>query len=122
MTQVRCRGDYILGVKLAGATKSRIQLAVAFLVGAGVMALIALVAGLWSGDSNRVILNTERVERAVETSIRQQRHLASAVSCPVNIVQQAGVVFYCQATVGGRNFPVVVTEVDGKGHVTFVVE
>jgi hypothetical protein len=50
-----------------------------------------------------------------------QRHLTSRVTCPVNIVQQKGVVFYCQAAVGARNFRVVVTEVDSDGHVTFVV-
>jgi hypothetical protein len=43
------------------------------------------------------------------------------VSCPVNIVQKAGVVFDCQATVRGRQFQVVVTETDGNGHVTYVV-
>lgn len=43
------------------------------------------------------------------------------VSCPVNIVQRAGVVFDCEATVRGRRFPVVVTEADGKGHVVYVV-
>lgn len=85
------------------------------------MALIALVAGLWNGKMNRVILNTERVERSIETSILAQRHLASTVSCPVNIEQKAGVVFDCQATVQGRQFPVVVTQTDGHGHVTYVV-
>jgi hypothetical protein len=68
-----------------------------------------------------VILNTERVERAIETAILQQRHLRSNVSCPVNIVQRQGLVFLCQADVGGRRFPVTVTEADGKGHVTFAV-
>jgi hypothetical protein len=93
----------------------------AFLAGAAAMALIAVIAGLWNGKSNRVILNTERVERSIETSILSQRHLASTVSCPVNIVQKAGVVFNCQATVRGREFPVVVTETDSNGHVTYVV-
>ena len=85
------------------------------------MALIAVIAGLWNGRSNRVILNTERVERSIEGSILAQRHLGSMVSCPVNIVQKAGVVFDCQATVRGRQFQVVVTETDGNGHVTYVV-
>jgi hypothetical protein len=93
----------------------------AFIAGAGVMALVALAAGLWDRKSSPVILNTERVERAIESSIAQQRHLASSVSCPVNIVQKAGVVFSCQATVRGRVFPVVVTQTDSSGHVTYVV-
>ncbi|MBV9193420.1 MAG: DUF4333 domain-containing protein [Solirubrobacterales bacterium] len=93
----------------------------AFLAGAAVMALVALAAGLWNGTSNPVILDTERVEQAIGASILQQRHLHSNVSCPVNIKQHEGVVFYCEATVGSRNYPVVVTQVDGKGHVTFAV-
>lgn len=85
------------------------------------MALIAVIAGFWNGKSNPVILNTERVERSIEGSILAQRHLASMVSCPVNIVQKNGVVFGCQATVRGRQFRVVVTEIDSNGHVTYVV-
>ena len=101
--------------------RKAIPLVLAFLAGAAVMALIALIAGLWHSNSTRVILNTERVERSIEASILAQRHLASTVSCPVNIVQKAGVVFDCQATVRGRQFQVVVTETDGNGHVTYVV-
>ena len=96
-------------------------LSLAFIAGAGVIALVAVAAGLWNGKTSPVILNTERVERAIESSIVQQRHLSSSVSCPVNIVQKAGVVFSCQATVRGRVFSVVVTETDSSGHVTYVV-
>ena len=92
-----------------------------FLAGAAALAVVALIAGLWNGTSTPVILNTNRVEQAIEGSIRTQRHLTSTVTCPVNIVQQKGVIFYCQAAVRARNFRVVVTEVDGDGHVTFVV-
>jgi 2-keto-4-pentenoate hydratase len=93
----------------------------AFLAGAGVLAAVAAVAGWWNGTSSPVILNTVRVERSIEASILSQRHLASTVSCPVNIVQKAGVVFDCVATVRGRQFPVVVTETDSNGHVVYVV-
>lgn len=104
-----------------GTKRQVVELAAAFLAGAALLAVIALIAGWWNGTSNPVILNTNRVERAIETSIREQRHLASRVSCPVNIVQERGVVFNCFASVRGRQFSVVVTEVDGDGHVTFVV-
>lgn len=80
----------------------------------------ALVAGWWS-SSSPVILNTVKVERSIEASILAQRHFASAVSCPVNIVQKSGVVIDCVATVRGRQFTVVVTETDGNGHVVYVV-
>lgn len=98
-----------------------LELVLAFAAGAGVMALVALAAGLWRHTTSPVILNTERVERAIESSIAVQRHFASSVSCPVNIVQQGGVVFTCQAAVRGRTYPVVVTETDSNEHVTFVV-
>jgi hypothetical protein len=97
-------------------------LVVVFIAGAGAMALVAVAAGLWNSTSSPVILNTERVERAIESSILQQRHLTSSVSCPVNIVQKSGVVFTCQATVHGRLFPVVVSQTDSSGHVTYLVQ
>lgn len=103
-------------------TRGRVIAYVAcFLAGAAALAVVALIAGLWNGKSTPVILNTDRVAQAIEGSIRTQRHLASRVTCPVNIVQQKGVTFYCQAAVRAKNFRVIVTEVDGDGHVTFVV-
>lgn len=93
----------------------------AFLAGAAAMALVAVIAGLWNGTSNPVILDTERVELAIQASILTQRHLHSSVSCPVNIEQRQGVRFYCQATVGRRAYPVLVSQVDDRGHVTFTV-
>jgi hypothetical protein len=98
-----------------------LELLLAFLAGAGVLAVVAIAAGWWNGTSAPVILNTIRVERSVEASILAQRHLSSTVSCPVNIVQKAGVVFNCVATVGRRQFQVVVTETDNNGHVVYVV-
>lgn len=94
----------------------------AFLAGAGVLALVAVAAGWWNRtSSNPVILNTDRVASSIQASILAQRHLKSTVSCPVNIVQKAGVVFDCVATVGGHQFTVVVTETDSHGHVVYVV-
>jgi hypothetical protein len=96
-------------------------LVLAFIAGAAALAGVAALAGWWNRTPTPVILNTVTVERSIESSIRSQRHLASTVACPVNIFQEAGVVFECVATVGRRHFPVVVTETDGKGHVAFVV-
>jgi len=96
-------------------------LVLAFIAGAGVLAAVAALAGWWNATSTPVILNTVKVERSIEASILSQRHLASTVSCPVNIVQKAGVVFDCVATVGGRHFRVVVTETDSNGHMVYVV-
>ena len=98
-----------------------LELLLAFIGGAALLAIVAVVAGWWNGTSSPVILNTDKVERSIEASILSQRRLVSTVSCPVNIIQKAGVVFDCVATVGGHQFPVVVTETDGAGHVVYVV-
>lgn len=98
-----------------------VPLILAFLGGAGLLAVVALLAGWWNSSSSPVILNTVRVEQSIEASILAQRHLVSSVSCPVNIVQKAGVVFDCVASVRGRQFTVVVTQTDGDGHVVYVV-
>jgi hypothetical protein len=98
-----------------------LELVLAFGAGAGVLAAVAALAGWWNGTSTPVILNTDRVASSIQASILSQRHLASAVSCPVNIVQKAGVVFDCVATVGKHQFSVVVTQTDSRGHVVYVV-
>ena len=101
--------------------RRHVELLLAFVAGAGVLAAVALAAGWWNRDSAPVILNTDKVERSIEASILSQRRLPSTVRCPVNIVQKAGVVFKCVATVRGRDFQVVVTQTDGSGHVVYVV-
>lgn len=93
----------------------------AFIGGAAVLAVVAVAAGWWNRTSTPVILNTDKVASSIQASILSQRHLASTVSCPVNIVQKAGVVFDCVATVGKHQFSVVVTETDSNGHVVYVV-
>jgi hypothetical protein len=36
------------------------------------------------------------------------------------VIQKAGIVFTCTATVAGRSYPFAVTEVDDHGHVRYV--
>jgi hypothetical protein len=98
-----------------------VGLVLTFIAGAGVMAAVAVAAGWWHSTSTPVVLNTDRVARSIQASILSQRHLDSTVSCPHNIIQKAGVVFECDATVHGHQFNVFVTETDGDGHVVFVV-
>lgn len=86
--------------------------------------MAALLAGCGSTHTvtvRPVILNTERVARAIEASIFSQRHLRASASCPAHIVQEKGVQFTCYATVSGRQYPVTVTQGDSSGHVTYVV-
>jgi Domain of unknown function (DUF4333) len=66
-----------------------------------------------------VVLDIAKVERAIEQSIRSQRHLPSTVTCPAEVIQRAGIAFTCKASVGGRSYPFAVREVDGDGHVRY---
>jgi Domain of unknown function (DUF4333) len=67
-----------------------------------------------------VILNSGKVQRAIEASILAQRHLRSSVSCPAQVLQRAGVNFACTAIVGGKSYPFAVTETNSAGHVRYV--
>jgi hypothetical protein len=82
-----------------------------------------------TGDSGKVrfgnpaplvILDIQRVERAITTSILAQRHLSARVSCPPEVLQQQGLAFTCTATVAGaRRYPFLVTQIDSSGRVRY---
>jgi hypothetical protein len=74
----------------------------------------------WATSSPLVILDIHRVETAIARSVRHQRHLTARVTCPRQVIQRAGVVFTCTATINGREASFTVTEVDGNGHVRYV--
>lgn len=65
-----------------------------------------------------VLKNIANIERAIQASIARQRHLRSTVSCPAEVLQQAGLTFTCEATVNGRHYPFSVTEIEGE-HVRY---
>jgi hypothetical protein len=67
-----------------------------------------------------VVLNIAKVESAIRASIASERHLRSTVTCPAEVLQQAGLVFTCEATINRKRYPFTVSEVDGKGHVRYV--
>jgi hypothetical protein len=82
-----------------------------------VMVSIA-VAGCGSSESP-TILNTEKVERAIESSSLVQRGIRAAVSCPSGVHQRKGLVFSCTAVVQRDHTTFVVKQVDGSGHVHY---
>jgi uncharacterized protein DUF4333 len=69
-----------------------------------------------------VVLDIAKVRHAIEASVLEQRRLRATVSCPSEVLQQAGITFRCTAAVhgGARSYPFVVTEVDGAGHLRYV--
>jgi hypothetical protein len=86
----------------------------------GLIAVVATGAALSGcGSSKQKILDTERVERAIERSVLQKRRLRTTVSCPPGIEQKKGVVFRCTATYRGGRTPFVVKEDDDKGSVHY---
>jgi hypothetical protein len=87
---------------------------------AGLLAAVSLTACGSSSKPKVVILNTEKIERAIEQTSMTQRKKRVHVSCPSGVHQKKGLVFSC-LTIGGRGTTrFVVTETDGKGHVHFV--
>ena len=80
---------------------------------------VLVASGAAGCGGNKKILDTERVERAIEQTVLQKRHLRATVSCPAGIEQKKGLVFRCIATFKGGQTPFVVTE-DAGGAVHYV--
>ena len=85
------------------------------------LAVVSLAAaGCGGGDDNPTILNTEKVERAIERSVALQRGKTAHVSCPSGVHQKKGLVFNCTAVVKRQSTQFVVTQQDGAGRVRYV--
>jgi hypothetical protein len=69
--------------------------------------------------SSAATLDSAKVERAIATSILEQRDITAIVTCPSKVPQTAGHVFTCTARLDVGVYPVTVTETDGDGHVRF---
>jgi hypothetical protein len=78
------------------------------------------VAGAGCGSSESpTILNTEKVERAIESTSLAQRGIHAQVSCPSGVHQKKGLVFTCTAVVKGDSTRFVVTQLNDSGQVHF---
>jgi hypothetical protein len=89
-------------------------------LGAGAFAAAALAVTACGGSSGSpTIVNTEKVERAIEQSSLAQRGQHARVSCPSGVHQAKGLVFTCTAVVGRNSTRFVVTELDGSGRVHY---
>jgi len=65
------------------------------------------------------ILNTEKIERAIERSSLAQRKTHAQVSCPPGVHQRKGLAFSCTAVVARGSTRFVVTQLDGAGRVHY---
>jgi hypothetical protein len=84
-------------------------------------ALVATSLALTACGSSRspTILNTEKVERAIEHSSLAQRGMHTRASCPSGVHQTKGLVFSCTAFAARGSTRFVVTELDGSGQVHY---
>jgi hypothetical protein len=88
-----------------------------FVAGALVAASLAVTA--CGSSESPTILNTEKVERAIERSSLAQRGARADVSCPAGVHQTKGLAFSCTAVVKHDRTRFVVTQLDGSGHVRY---
>ena len=65
------------------------------------------------------ILNTEKVERAIEKSSLNQRGQNARVSCPSGVHQKKGLEFSCTAVVKGVETRFAIAQLDGAGRVHY---
>jgi hypothetical protein len=84
------------------------------------VALLAAAGLAGCGSEKPKILDTERIERAIEKRIYDtRRRLRSDVSCPSGVEQKKGKVFRCTAVYAGGRTTFVVTQDDDKGSVHY---
>lgn len=75
------------------------------------------------GDEQPLVaLNIAKVQHAIEISIAREKHVSARVSCPAEVLQQAGLHFRCTAVLAGatRRSEFDVQELDSAGHVRYV--
>jgi hypothetical protein len=89
------------------------------LIAGGLVAASLALGACGSSAAAPAILNTEKIERAIEHSSLTQRGKHAQVSCPSGVHQKQGVVFSCTAVVGRGSTRFIVTELDGSGHVHY---
>lgn len=86
---------------------------------AGILGAASLAVTACGSSGSPTILNTEKIERAIEGSSLAQRGKHVQVSCPSGVHQKKGLVFSCTAVATSGNTRFVVTELDDHGHVHY---
>ena len=86
---------------------------------AGTLVAAGFAATGCGKSEDPTILNTEKVERAIERSSLDQRNVNARVSCPSGVHQEKGLAFSCTAVVKRATTRFVVTQLDDAGHVRY---
>ena len=87
-------------------------------IGGAAIAGALLMAGCGSSEAV-TILDTQKVEFAIEQSIMSQRNQVADVACPSGVHQDEAVEFSCIATVGSQDTRFAVTQTDDAGNVHY---
>jgi hypothetical protein len=74
----------------------------------------------YENRSRLTVLDIARVRAAIARSIASQRHHHATVTCPREVLQQAGLSFSCTVIVAGHHYSFSVRELDSYGHVRYV--
>ena len=85
----------------------------------GVLLAASLAVTACGSSESPTILNTEKVERAIEQSSLAQRATRAQVSCPSGMHQKKGSEFSCTAVAKRGSTQFTVTQLDGSGRVHF---
>lgn len=85
----------------------------------GLVIAASLAVGACGSSEPPTILNTEKIERAIEQSSLAQRGQRPRVSCPSGVHQKKGLAFSCTALVKGASTRFAVTQLDGSGQVRY---
>ena len=89
------------------------------LVAGGLAAASVAAAGCGGETKTVTILNTEKIERAIERASLAQRDKRVRVSCPSGVHQKKGLVFSCTAVGQNSRTTIKVTTLDGSGNVRY---
>lgn len=106
-----------MAMRLRDGSRSRRRLRNGAL--AGLIATAGFVVTACGSADPPTILDTQKVERAIEASSMAQRGQRAQLRCPSGVRQEAGLVFYCTATVGATKTRFVVTQIDDAGRVRY---
>ena len=87
---------------------------------AGLLGAAGLAFGACGASESPTILDTEKVERAIERSSMDQRDLRVRVSCPSGVRQAKDRAFSCTASYAGRSARFDVAQLDDAGRVRYV--
>jgi len=66
------------------------------------------------------ILNSHRIELAIEDAVHSKRHVKTTATCPAAILEAKGLKFTCTAKLKTGAASFLVTETDNNGHVSFI--